>query len=114
MVPYLSPKDEVSLGSLTHDQGGAFEPQWLTAGKGLLAANGFDATIKLRPNTQDLEELKPVFTQRWEQFFADTPDEAPVFVGLWAVSVYRLSVVHHSWICTGVLETSTRGPTSSR
>ncbi|KAJ7493700.1 GMC oxidoreductase-domain-containing protein [Mycena latifolia] len=81
--PYLMPDDGVTLNSLAQDQDGVFEAQWLKDGTGLLATNGLDAGIKLRPNAQDLEQLTPVFAQRWEKFFAESPDKAVAFVGAW-------------------------------
>ncbi|KAJ6522183.1 GMC oxidoreductase-domain-containing protein [Mycena vulgaris] len=80
MAPYLAPDNEVTLDSVYGDQAADFERQWLLHGKGLLATNCMDAAIKLRPNEQDLQHLTSLFKQRWETFFANAPDKAPIFV----------------------------------
>ncbi|KAJ7722633.1 GMC oxidoreductase-domain-containing protein [Mycena metata] len=71
---YLTTENEVTLAALALDEDGAFEAEWKTNGRGLLATNGIDAGIKLRPNGQDLEQLGPAFTKRWETLLADAPD----------------------------------------
>ncbi|KAJ7452728.1 GMC oxidoreductase-domain-containing protein [Mycena galericulata] len=85
-TPYLSPDGDVTLDSIAQDEAGAFEAQWLREGTGLLAANGSDAGIKLRPNAQDLEDLTPLFIERWKTFYADAPDKPLAHAGI--LSVY--------------------------
>ncbi|KAJ7635740.1 GMC oxidoreductase-domain-containing protein [Mycena polygramma] len=84
MPCYLAPKEEVMMNNLAQDKDGVFEAQWLRDGKGLMAANGLDTAVKLRPNAQDLAQIGPVFAQRWATFFADAPDKCTVFVSPWA------------------------------
>ncbi|KAF7363189.1 hypothetical protein MVEN_00671500 [Mycena venus] len=86
MPSYLGPDDVVTMNSLAHDKEGVFKAQWIRNGTGPLAANGLDCGIKLRANAQDLTQLTPLFTRRWETFFANAPDKAMVFVGCWAAS----------------------------
>ncbi|KAJ6451870.1 GMC oxidoreductase-domain-containing protein [Mycena vitilis] len=81
---YLAPKEEVTMNGLAQDKDGEFEAQWLRDGKGLMAANGLDAALKLRPNAQDLAHIGPIFAQRWATFFAGAPDKCAVFVSPWA------------------------------
>ncbi|KAJ6458826.1 GMC oxidoreductase-domain-containing protein [Mycena vitilis] len=78
--PYLAPESVVTLANLGRDEDGGFETQWKSYGKGLLATSGLDSVIKLRPKEQDLEQLTPEFTTRWESFFANASDKAPVVV----------------------------------
>ncbi|KAJ7733038.1 GMC oxidoreductase-domain-containing protein [Mycena metata] len=76
-LPWLWMKTEVRyliVHSITFIFCAAFEAEWKTNGRGLLATNGIDAGIKLRPNGQDLEQLGPAFTKRWETLLADAPD----------------------------------------
>ncbi|KAJ7828168.1 GMC oxidoreductase-domain-containing protein [Mycena leptocephala] len=86
MPSYLGPDDVVTMDSLAYDKEGVFEAQWIRDGTGPLAANGLDYAIKLRANAQDLNQLTPLFTRRWETFFANASDKAIVFVGCWAAS----------------------------
>ncbi|CAK5266688.1 unnamed protein product [Mycena citricolor] len=55
-----------------------FEDQFLAQGKGMMAHNGVDAGIKIRPNAKDLESLGPAFADRWANFFANNPDKPGV------------------------------------
>ncbi|KAJ6585900.1 GMC oxidoreductase-domain-containing protein [Mycena capillaripes] len=77
-APYLAPKGG-TLNSLSEDSE-VFEAQWNREGTGLLAANGVDAGIKLRPNAQDMGQLTPLFAQRWKTFFAGAPDKPVAFL----------------------------------
>ncbi|KAJ7033595.1 GMC oxidoreductase-domain-containing protein [Mycena alexandri] len=79
-APYLVPQDGVTLNNLSQDTDGLFETQWAHEGNGLMATNGLDAGIKVRPNAQDLQQLTPAFSTRWATFFADVPDKYVVFV----------------------------------
>ncbi|KAJ7159284.1 GMC oxidoreductase-domain-containing protein [Mycena crocata] len=77
-VPYLVPTTQstLNLNSVSESPHDVLEAQWLRHGSGLLATNGIDAGIKLRPNAEDLVQLTPTFTHRWETIFADVPDKA--------------------------------------
>ncbi|KAH7908608.1 GMC oxidoreductase-domain-containing protein [Hygrophoropsis aurantiaca] len=44
-------------------------------GKGPLATNGIEASLKLRPNSEEVKELEPAFQERWESFFAEQSDK---------------------------------------
>ncbi|KAJ7493832.1 GMC oxidoreductase-domain-containing protein [Mycena latifolia] len=83
LVPYLSPEGEVTLSLLALDKkaAAAHEAQWLATGKGLMASNGVDAGIRIRPNAKDLEELGPEFQKRWDTFFSKAPDKAVAWIG---------------------------------
>ncbi|KAJ7508943.1 GMC oxidoreductase-domain-containing protein [Mycena galericulata] len=85
--PYLSPDGDVTLDSVAQDEQGAFQAQWLREGTGLLAANGMDAGIKLRPNAQDLGELTPLFTERWKTFYAEAPDKPLAYSGTFSAYI---------------------------
>jgi alcohol oxidase len=34
-----------------------------------------EAGIRLRPSVDDLKEIGPTFTERWNKYFANTPDK---------------------------------------
>ncbi|KAJ4467035.1 GMC oxidoreductase-domain-containing protein [Lentinula aciculospora] len=53
-----------------------------TEGKGLLAANGMDAGIKIRPiGDEDFEDLGPDFEKRWNEYFVNAPDKPVIWFG---------------------------------
>ncbi|EKM78826.1 hypothetical protein AGABI1DRAFT_114404 [Agaricus bisporus var. burnettii JB137-S8] len=52
-----------------------FVDRWSQTGQGLLAHNGMDAGIRLRPTVDDLKEIGPSFTKRWNEYFANAPDK---------------------------------------
>jgi len=49
-----------------------------------MSSSGIDAGIKLRPNTEELEELGPAFETRWKTYFANAPDKPVVIAGILA------------------------------
>ncbi|KAJ3554310.1 hypothetical protein NP233_g12447 [Leucocoprinus birnbaumii] len=52
-----------------------FAEQWMKDGQGLMQHNGVDAGIRLRPTAEDLETIGPSFTERWNSYFANSPDK---------------------------------------
>lgn len=52
--------------------------QWDVDGSGLVGSNGVDAAIKMRPNDDEVADLGPDFTDRWNTFYKDKPDK-PLF-----------------------------------
>ncbi|KAJ6524290.1 GMC oxidoreductase-domain-containing protein [Mycena vulgaris] len=58
-----------------------FEDRWLREGKGMMAHNGIEAGIKIRPNAKDLEILGPTFSRRWQDFFVNQPDKPVMWIG---------------------------------
>lgn len=53
--------------------------EWNVKGTGPLATNGIDAGVKIRPNQQELDEMKkwptPDFVNGWESYFKNKPDK---------------------------------------
>ncbi|GAW09043.1 alcohol oxidase-like protein [Lentinula edodes] len=49
--------------------------EWQEKGSGLLAHNSIDAGIKLRPTSEELEELGQSFRQLWKDFYVGAPDK---------------------------------------
>ncbi|TCD62089.1 hypothetical protein EIP91_007489 [Steccherinum ochraceum] len=66
---------------------------WLEKGKGLMAWNGLDAGMKLRPDEDELKAIGPQFTSRWKEYFAGTPDKPVMYIGTLAVLVGDMSQV---------------------
>ncbi|KAJ7260517.1 alcohol oxidase-like protein [Mycena haematopus] len=89
MLPYQASNDTVTLDDIFHGKDEDIKPYedlWLRddvkgEDKGLMAHNGIEVGIKIRPNTKDLEVLGPGFSKRWEEFFADRPDKPVVWMG---------------------------------
>ncbi|KAJ7930545.1 GMC oxidoreductase-domain-containing protein [Mycena leptocephala] len=82
VLSYLAPDHVVTLTDLAEDKDGVLEAQWKQDGEGLLATNGIDAAIKVRPNEQDLAQLTPLFAPRWKSFFSNAPDKC--MAAVWA------------------------------
>ncbi|KAK1222865.1 hypothetical protein PQX77_014287 [Marasmius sp. AFHP31] len=81
---YTSPDTE-TLCDLFHGTEEEVKPyleQWLKDGKGLMAHNGVDAGIKIRPHDRDLKELGPAFKKRWEDYFMNAPDKPVMWTGV--------------------------------
>ncbi|KAF8997719.1 GMC oxidoreductase-domain-containing protein [Cyathus striatus] len=83
-VPFLASDDADTLDALFRgDEDEEKEQTRLyEKGKGLIAHNGFDSGIKMRPTKDDLEVLGPAFRSRWESFFADSADKAVIWLGV--------------------------------
>lgn len=82
-VPYLASPDTDTLDGIGRgdpEETSLWHEQWLKDGKGLLAHNGLDAAIKLRPNEAELKEIGPAFEQRWKDYFVDKPDKPVLFL----------------------------------
>ncbi|KAK7032266.1 hypothetical protein VNI00_013225 [Paramarasmius palmivorus] len=50
--------------------------------KGLMAHNGIDGGIKIRPNEKDLQEIGSTFKKRWEEFYLKSPDKPVMWAGV--------------------------------
>ncbi|KAF5368097.1 hypothetical protein D9758_004389 [Tetrapyrgos nigripes] len=57
--------------------------QWLKSGQGLMAHNGIDVGIKLRPITEKkFQILGPEFNETWKDFYENAPDKAIIWSGM--------------------------------
>ncbi|KAJ7067085.1 GMC oxidoreductase-domain-containing protein [Mycena amicta] len=84
MPPYRAPDDEITLDDIFHGKDEDIKPyedRWLQDGKGMMAHNGIETCIKIRPNATDLQILGPDFSKRWEEFFVSRPDKPVVCIG---------------------------------
>ncbi|KAJ6512998.1 GMC oxidoreductase-domain-containing protein [Mycena sanguinolenta] len=89
MVPYHTTSTAFTLDEIFHGSDEdikVHEDRWLRddvtgEDKGLMAHNGVEAGIKIRPNAKDLEVLGPSFSKRWEEFFANKPDKPVMWIG---------------------------------
>ncbi|KAJ6624001.1 GMC oxidoreductase-domain-containing protein [Mycena sp. CBHHK59/15] len=84
MTPYHTSNDEVTMDDIFHGKDKDIEPyesRWLQDGKGMMAHNGIEAGIKIRPNAKDLQCLGPTFSKRWQNFFVNQPDKPVMWIG---------------------------------
>ncbi|KAJ6532029.1 GMC oxidoreductase-domain-containing protein [Mycena capillaripes] len=84
MLPYHTSNEELTMDGVWHgtdEQIKTYEDRWLRDGKGLMAHNGVEAGIKIRPNAKDLDVLGPTFSKRWQDFFANQPDKPVMWIG---------------------------------
>ncbi|KAF7312459.1 GMC-OxRdtase-N domain-containing protein [Mycena indigotica] len=78
LPPYRTSDDEITLDEIFYGTDQVIKPyedRWLQDGQGLMAHNGNEAGIKIRPNEQDLRMLGSDFSPRWETFFKTHPDK---------------------------------------
>ncbi|KAH8079784.1 alcohol oxidase-like protein [Cristinia sonorae] len=94
--PFFASEESLTLDGIVRgdqvelDQ---WTPQWLNEGTGLMASNGIDAGLKLRPTEQELKEIGPDFEARWKEFYADAPDKPVLWFGPLAMFVGDSSAV---------------------
>ncbi|KAJ3742416.1 GMC oxidoreductase-domain-containing protein [Lentinula detonsa] len=98
-APYLASEDSDCLDGIFSGDEEAVKPhlkEWEEGGSGLLAHNSIDAGIKLRPTSEELEELGPAFKQLWEDFYVGAPDK-PVAAYPQAVGYTHITSATNPW-----------------
>ncbi|KAI9060146.1 GMC oxidoreductase [Trametes sanguinea] len=83
-APYIAADTAHTLdGIVTNDEAELtkWSKQWKAKGSGLLAHNGLDAGIKLRPFRKDLDEIGEAFRKRWLQYYVPAPDKPVMWIG---------------------------------
>ncbi|KAJ7187783.1 GMC oxidoreductase-domain-containing protein [Mycena filopes] len=81
VTPYFADPETITFDGIFRGEPTTWGPlleQWGKDGSGMMAANGVDAAIKIRPHLDELEELGPEFTEYWNSTFANKPDK-PLF-----------------------------------
>ncbi|KAF5368052.1 hypothetical protein D9758_004391 [Tetrapyrgos nigripes] len=85
---YYAPENAHTMDDIfrgTDDEIKPYLEQWIKDGKGLMAHNGVDVGIKLRPSTdKDFKQLGDEFKKTWVDLYANAPDKAvyyPVSIG---------------------------------
>ncbi|KAF9041897.1 alcohol oxidase [Hymenopellis radicata] len=84
VTPYLADANATTFDSVfrgepeTWSRATCLMAQWEKDGTGLMAANGVDGAIKMRPRAEELAELGSEFQEHWDKFFANKPDK-PLF-----------------------------------
>ncbi|EGO26056.1 hypothetical protein SERLADRAFT_491425 [Serpula lacrymans var. lacrymans S7.9] len=77
---FLAGNDAQTLDLIYRGDEDSITTQWKSKGNGILAHNGYDIAIKLRPNAAELKELGPGFEARWKANFEDKPDKPAVLI----------------------------------
>ncbi|KAF8237035.1 alcohol oxidase [Tricholoma matsutake] len=83
-TPFFASEDADTLDVLFRGEEAQLEPfvsKWRENGQGLMSHNGFDAGIKIRPNSEDLKEIGLSFEARWKSYFANAPDKPVMWIG---------------------------------
>ncbi|KAJ7592973.1 hypothetical protein C8J56DRAFT_1002928 [Mycena floridula] len=84
IISFLASDGADTLDDIFHGDADAIKPhvdQWSETGKCLMAHNGVDSGIKIRPDKKDLEEMGPVFQNRWISQFANAPNRPVLWIG---------------------------------
>ncbi|THH14622.1 hypothetical protein EUX98_g9586 [Antrodiella citrinella] len=88
--PFFASEESLTLdGIVRGDQADIdqWTPQWIDHGTGLMASNGLDCGLKLRPSEEDLKAIGPDFQERWAEFFENAPDKPALYFGPLAMLV---------------------------
>ncbi|KAI0369247.1 alcohol oxidase-like protein [Pilatotrama ljubarskyi] len=83
-TPYIAAETSHTLDPIVNDNKAEIEKwtkKWRTDGSGLLANNGLDAGIKLRPLKEDLDLMGQDFRKRWLEYYAPAPDKPVLWLG---------------------------------
>ncbi|KAF8150062.1 GMC oxidoreductase-domain-containing protein [Crassisporium funariophilum] len=89
-TPYHASEEAETMDTVFRGSQEETEPhaqKWLKEGKGLLANNGVDGGIKLRPNAEELKTMSPEFDQRWASYYANAPDKPVMLMATMAAYV---------------------------
>ncbi|KAJ7745760.1 GMC oxidoreductase-domain-containing protein [Mycena metata] len=84
VIPYHTTDNEVTMDAIFRGKPEdikVHEDLWLREGNGMMAHNGLEAGIKIRPTAKDLEVIGSTFNKRWQDFFANNPDKPVAWVG---------------------------------
>ncbi|KAL7280632.1 hypothetical protein ACG7TL_005570 [Trametes sanguinea] len=83
LPPYLAAESAHTLDAISQnveDEINKWTTQWKENGTGLLATNGLESGIKLRPFKRDLDMIGPDFRKRWLEYYASAPDKPVVWM----------------------------------
>ncbi|KAK7436184.1 hypothetical protein VKT23_019260 [Stygiomarasmius scandens] len=85
-VPFYATEDAHTMDDIFGGDSERIEPyltQWQKNGQGLMAHNGLDVGVKLRPVTQgDFDALGEEFQDTWKNFYEKAPDKALMWSGM--------------------------------
>ncbi|KAH9837721.1 GMC oxidoreductase-domain-containing protein [Rhodofomes roseus] len=102
-TPYLVGEEADTLDGIIRSEPEELQKwsaQWLAKGDGLMAHNGVDAGIKIRPSEKELEDIGPEFRQRWYEYYANSPDKPVFWLGALSMFVGDPSTVPARKYCS--------------
>ncbi|KAF9036277.1 alcohol oxidase-like protein [Panaeolus papilionaceus] len=73
--PDIKTMDELYFGDEDSENFKHHERIWSETGQGLMAHNGADVVIKLRPDAKDLQVMSPQLDEYWKNYFEPAPDK---------------------------------------
>jgi len=82
-IRFMASEDAESMDGVFWGTEEEIEPyvrMWLHDGKGLLAYNGCDVGIKMRPTNEELSLMSPEYDHRWSTYFANAPDKPVILL----------------------------------
>ncbi|KAI0655408.1 alcohol oxidase-like protein [Cubamyces menziesii] len=85
LAPYIAAESTHTLDGVVEDNEPkieAWSKQWKNNGTGLLATNGLEAGIKIRPLRKDLEVIGPDFHKRWLDYYVPAPDKPVLWIAV--------------------------------
>ncbi|KAI0744641.1 alcohol oxidase-like protein [Earliella scabrosa] len=87
-APYVAAQEAHTLDGIVankEDEIKKWTAEWKAQGSGLLAQNGLESGIKLRPLKKDLDIIGEDFRKRWLSYYAPAPDKPVIWLGSVAV-----------------------------
>ncbi|KAL1950095.1 hypothetical protein VTO73DRAFT_5217 [Trametes versicolor] len=88
LPPYISATTVNTLDAITENDEAEIKKwtkQWKENGSGLLATNGLEAGIKIRPSRKDLDVIGDEFRKRWLDYYAPAPDKPVLWIATLSV-----------------------------
>ncbi|KAI0703058.1 alcohol oxidase-like protein [Cytidiella melzeri] len=83
-APYLASEESDTIDAIVRNEQPAFDSfseEWKKSGTGLMASNALDAGVKLRFTQEELKIIGPVFTEKWESYYASRKDSPAMWIG---------------------------------
>ncbi|KAI0671024.1 alcohol oxidase-like protein [Trametes maxima] len=83
LTPYIAAESTHTLDSIVENNEEEIQKwtkQWEETGTGLLATNGVEAGIKVRPSKADLDAIGDAFRKRWLDYYAPAPDKPVLWI----------------------------------
>ncbi|KAI5836369.1 alcohol oxidase-like protein [Schizophyllum commune Tattone D] len=94
-VPYYAADDADTMDALFRaekEEVDKWAKVWTEEGKGLIAHNGIDAGIKMRPTPAELKAMGKPFEERWKTYFENAPDKPVIWIGAVAAFLGDITV----------------------
>ncbi|KAI0643099.1 alcohol oxidase-like protein [Trametes meyenii] len=83
LAPYIAAESMHTLDGIVENNEAEIEEwtkQWKANGTGLLATNGLEAGIKIRPSKADLDIIGDDFRKRWLDYYVPAPDKPVLWI----------------------------------